>query len=136
MKIRILLLFATLTVACVPASLSEQSGPDKLAIVTLSESQNGSTIELSSGSKLVVRLPAQMGTGYVWAVVKQDEKVLRLAGKNIESNHNLPGGTDAQVFDFSPVSVGSAEVEFAYKQPWQRDQPPARTFRFHVVVRN
>ena len=117
-------------------SHGEPTGADKLATITLSESQNGSTVQLSSDSKLLVRLPAQLGTGYVWTVVKQDDKVLRLAAKNVEGQQKLPGGTDLQLFQFSPVSQGSTDVELAYKQPWQNDQEPARVFRFRVVVRN
>ena len=103
--------------------------------VTLTEGQNGSTVALALESTLTVRLSAQLGTGYSWAITQQNGQALRLTKEYVESPSGLmPGGTETQVFVFSSIAAGDENVELAYRQPWQSDQPPARTFRFRAIV--
>jgi inhibitor of cysteine peptidase len=103
--------------------------------VVLIESQNGKTVQLPIGGQLVVRLPAQLGTGFSWAVVSRKGDALRLTQQRTESAGQLrPGGSEEQVFVFAPQTSGFEQVELAYRRPWEKDQPPARVFRFSATV--
>src|SRR5262249_61437944 len=85
--------------------------------------------------QLVVRLPAQLGTGFSWAVIRRKGDVLRLTQQRTESAGQLrPGGPEEQVFVFAPQASGSEEVELAYRRPWGKDPEPARIFRFCATV--
>ena len=35
-----------------------------------------------------------------------------------------------------PVGPGTADIEFNYRRPWLKDQPPARSYKLRVVVRD
>lgn len=103
--------------------------------IVLTESANGKAVQLPHGIQLVVRLPAQLGTGFSWAVVQHKGDALRLTEQHTERATQMrPGGAEEQVFVFAPQTSGSEEVEFAYRRPWEKDQPPARIFRFSVTV--
>jgi inhibitor of cysteine peptidase len=103
--------------------------------LVLTETQNGKTVHLPIRGQLVVRLPAQLGTGFSWAVVSRKGDALRLTQQRTESAGQLrPGGSEEQVFVFAPQARGSEEVELAYRRPWEKDQPPARIFRFSATV--
>jgi len=103
--------------------------------LVLTESENGKTVQLPLGGQLVVRLPAQLGTGFSWAVVSRKGGALRVTEQRTESAGQLrPGGSEEQVFVFAPQASGSEDVELAYRRPWEQNQPPARTFRFSATV--
>jgi len=103
--------------------------------LVLTESENGKTVQLPLGGQLVVRLPAQLGTGFSWAVVSRKGDALRVTEQRTESAGQLrPGGSEEQVFVFAPQASGSEDVELAYRRPWEQNQPPARTFRFSATV--
>ena len=103
--------------------------------VVLVENQNGKSVQLPIGGQLVVRLPAQLGTGFSWAVVSRNGDALRLMQQRTESAGRMrPGGAEEQVFVFAPQTSGFEQVELAYRRPWEKDQPPARVFRFTATV--
>ena len=103
--------------------------------LVLTESENERTVQLPINGQLIVRLPAQLGTGFSWAVVRRNGNVLRLMQQRTESTGQLrPGGAEAQVFVFAPQASGSEDVELAYRRVWEQDRPPARIFRFSGIV--
>lgn len=130
-------LIATSTFGCGVSSIASERAWAQMATITLSEAQDGSTVQLPHNSSLVVRLPAQLGTGFSWAVMKQNGHAVRLSKDYVETGHDsLPGGKEAQVFVFAPIGAGAEDIELAYRQPWLQNQPPARTFHIHVFVSN
>ena len=48
----------------------------------------------------------------------------------------MPGAPATQIFTFVPVAPGTTDVEFSYRRPWLKDQPPARTYKIRVIVRD
>ena len=105
--------------------------------VVVSERQNGTTVELSRGQRLVVRLATRAGTGFSWApAAAPTDDVLRLAKSETRRGPSMPGALAAQIFTFVPVGPGTADVEFSYRRPWLKDRPPVRTYKLRVVVRD
>jgi inhibitor of cysteine peptidase len=113
---------------------AQAQGPTRAVVVT--ELQNGTTVELSRGQRLVVRLATRSGTGFSWAPVAPANGVLRLAKSETRRGPSMPGAPAAQIFTFVPVGPGTADVEFNYRRPWLKDQPPARSYKLRVVVRD
>lgn len=114
------------------SAMSARADTDTLR---LTESENGKTVQLPLGGQLIVRLPAQLGTGFSWAVVRRKGDILRLTQQRTESAGQLrPGSPEEQVFVFEPQASGSEEIELAYRRPWEQNQPPARIFRFSAIV--
>jgi predicted secreted protein len=105
--------------------------------VTVSEAQSGSTVRLSKGKTLIVRLPAQLGTGFSWGITQVKGAPVRLASSQTESQSaGSPGASETQIFTFEATDRGAGEIELGYRQPWMKDQAPSRNFTLHVVVSN
>jgi predicted secreted protein len=102
--------------------------------MTVTESQNGTTTTITKDQTLEIRLPAQAGTGYSWALANPTAP-LKLVRSDTPSAANRPGGPQTQLFVLQPTNTGTGDVVINYSRPWEKDKPPARTFVLHVVVR-
>jgi predicted secreted protein len=127
---------ATGTLLTIVGSLSVMPARSaEAAPVTVTENQNGGTVELPKNQTLIVRLPAQLGTGFSWSVVGTEGAPVRLSSTRTEHRDvSMPGSAETQVFVFEPTTPGSAKIELGYRQPWIKDRPPARNFTLHVVI--
>jgi inhibitor of cysteine peptidase len=130
---RVALPIGAIIVAVLAAAPALAQGPTRAVIVA--ERQNGTTVELSRGQRLVVRLATRAGTGFSWAPTAPTGGVLRLA-KSETGRPSMPGAAAAQIFTFVPVAPGTADVEFSYRRPWLKDRPPARIYKLRVIVRD
>jgi inhibitor of cysteine peptidase len=127
-------IFVAMLVAAFAVAPVMAQGPTRAVIVA--EQQNGTTVELSRGQRLVVRLATRAGTGFSWAPSAPTNGVLRLAKSETRRGPSMPGALAAQIFTFVPLGPGTADVELSYRRPWLKDQPPARTYKLRVVVRD
>jgi len=105
--------------------------------VTVSEQDDGQTVEVARKGTLVIRLKSQLGTGYGWQVVKNDNRRLRLLGRPEQENSQggLPGGEEHQIFRFKALRSGTTLIELRYVRPWERDARPLRSFRLRIRIR-
>lgn len=92
---------------------------------TLTELDAGTTVNVTLGEVIALRLPAQMGTGLRWIAqanprVSMNEHALTATDK--------PGGTDLQVFEIVAVQVGVAQMVFEYRRSWMPAEPAAKRF--------
>ena len=131
---RVTLLTGAIVIAMLAVAPALAQGPTRAVIVA--EPQNGTTVELSRGQRLVVRLATRSGTGFSWAPVAPVSGVLRLAKSETRRGPSMPGAAAAQIFTFVPLAPGRTDVEFSYRRPWLKDRPAARVYKLHVVVRD
>jgi inhibitor of cysteine peptidase len=110
---------------------------DNPGSVTANETNNGQTIALQRGQVLVVSLNAQLGTGFGWHVVKYDRDNLKLRGGPQIEAPDRPGvgAPQPEIFRFEAKGDGSSVVQLDYKRAWEKNTPPAKTFRLTVVVK-
>jgi inhibitor of cysteine peptidase len=108
------------------------------SVVVVTEAAKETTITLSSGDRLIVRLPAQLGTGYSWGLVgKPASGLVRLIEDHIETSPQAaPGTVEIQVFTFEAIGSGSGELKLVYRQPWDSEQAPVRTYALQITVRS
>jgi len=113
------------------------TAPAQDSVVTLTESQNGASAQISKNQKLLIRLPVQAGTGFSWQITRAPSAPVRLLSSNTQpaGPGNLPGGPATELLVFEPTGPGAGEIELGYRRPWEKDVEPARTFAVHVVVR-
>jgi predicted secreted protein len=104
---------------------------------TLTEKDNGTTVALSLGDRVVVCLPATAGTGYSWQFAKQKTEILLLEGKpeQEQSSEVMPGGTEIQVFRFIARHKGEIALELKSVRPWEKGVRAVKTFSVTVRVR-
>jgi inhibitor of cysteine peptidase len=107
--------------------------------VVATDKDNDGKITVVKGSTLLVKLKFQGGTGFTWAVAKNDEKILQPAGKPtteaIEGEKPRPGGPRLLVFAFKGVAAGESRVQLEYKRPFEKDKEPARKYNLTVTVK-
>jgi len=107
------------------------SGAPRSVVVT--EAQNGQNVQIGINDVLIVRLQAQAGSGYSWAVATVTS-FLRLSQEHTEpAGRTIPA---AAKFSYSPSSPSAPELslEFRLSAPWETGQPPARTYNVKVSV--
>ncbi len=105
--------------------------------VTATEQDDAKTVTITRNNTLVVRLKSQLGTGYGWQVVRNDNRRLGLLGPPDQENPQggLPGGGEHQIFRFKALRSGTTLLELRYIRPWEKDARPLRTFRLRIRIR-
>ena len=98
----------------------------------VSESSNGATVKLVSGSTLAIELPAQPGTGYTWQ--SDPSPLLSVEKKPTQSSDSLAGGWETQRFEVTAREVGSTDLTLRYRQPWTAQSSSEKTFHIRVEV--
>ncbi len=101
---------------------------------TVTEADDGKEVTLPLGGELLVKLPAQLGSGFSWQAPASE--ILARRGSSIEPlGPSMPGAAELQVFRYSATQQGTTTMIFEYRQPWLKDQPAKRIYRLQVHVR-
>lgn len=121
---------ATLLSGCAP-SLFPTEMP-----VTASIGDSGGTASLIPYQPLVVRLPSNPSTGYVWSYVVKGDEVLRLDTITGEAPaaDGMVGVPGLEVWSFRAQGSGTAVLTYIYARPWEKNALPAKTFTLKVQV--
>jgi inhibitor of cysteine peptidase len=104
--------------------------------VTVSDRDNHTNVDLTSGQTLIVKLPGNPSTGYTWAV-SGDPAPLKLT-KQFRLHRKEGSGMGApqtEVFEFSAVKSGVTTLTLLYRRSWEYNVAPAKTFTLTVQVR-
>lgn len=111
--------------------------PNTQETATVTDSDNGRQVSVARGGTLTVRLEAIPGTGYGWKLVKAAPDQLTPLGESVleTSKEGVPGAREHQVFRFRAQAAGSGVLELHSVRPWEKDVPPAKTYRLEVQVR-
>jgi len=131
MKRLLVLLGATLVLTGCAPSLFPVEMP-----VTASLSDSGGTASLIPYQPLVVRLPANPSTGYVWSYAVAGDDVLRLETVDGESagKNGMVGAPGEQVWSFRAQGAGRAVLTYVYARPWEKNTLTAKIFTLKVEV--
>lgn len=100
--------------------------------VMLTQGEDGATRTVPLGATFEVRLPAQLGTGYSWALVPVAG--VEQVGEPVTHGGGIPGGTQTQVFTLRTTARGRHMIVFTYGQPFNGGEKAAKTVRYTVVV--
>jgi inhibitor of cysteine peptidase len=113
-----------------PGSLASGSRSE----VAIDQRASGATIALRVGQKLVLSLPANPTTGYLWQVEPGAERILAQQGEGkfvVESSAIGAGGVIT--FSFKAVAEGEGALRLRYVRSFQPESA-ADTFQVSVVV--
>jgi inhibitor of cysteine peptidase len=104
--------------------------------VSLAYEDNGKTVALHTGDKLVVSLGGNITTGYSWNIVEPLPPMLHLLGacEYVPDQPIRAGSPGTFIFRFQADSTGSSNLNLAYARPWEKNVPPYSTFKVSVVV--
>ncbi len=104
--------------------------------VKISADDNGQTIELTSGQKLVLSLESNPTTGFDWEVSEIDEAVIKQSGESeFKSESDLLGAGGVRTFTFEAVEEGTSTLKLVYHRSWEKDIPPEQEFTVTINVK-
>jgi inhibitor of cysteine peptidase len=117
-------------------SAVEESLADSSQVVTVTEADNGNSVELTPGDTLVIALETNPGTGYVWQVESVDTSKLRPSGQGVfHPGRQMPGAPGRQTFLFTAQKPGTAILKLVYVRPWEKSAPPGKTYELTVAIK-
>ena len=110
--------------------------PAPPGVVSLGESDDGSRQYVLQGETISVRLPANVTTGYSWAVAQSAPGVLQagVEPKIEKPARSKPGKGGFQTFEFPVVGAGQGWLQLVYRRPWEKDVAPAKSWSIFVAA--
>lgn len=103
--------------------------------MVVTDTDNGKQLTLAVGQKLLVKLSAQLGTGYSWSLVGDaGPEFASIDAGESDGGKTVPGAAETQTFGFEARAAGTRELQFAYRRQWEKDAPAAKTFSIKATV--
>ncbi len=103
-------------------------------------------IEVEAGTDFAIALVSNPSTGYSWRLAEPlDEEVVELVSSEfekksveIEGEENeegeIVGAPGEELWTFTAVAAGEAEIALEYVRPWETDVAPEKTITFTIKV--
>ena len=134
--------------ADLPHKLGRVSGEHQLHMVSLSEADNGRTLELKPGEVFVLRLETRKPAGYSWTSNRPAAMALLETGaeppaaapatntaRSVRTSAAArPTGPEYQVWQFIAPPAGVVQLRFELKQTSDMKKPPLRVYTLTVVT--
>ena len=96
---------------------------------------DGQTVTMVVGDALQVMLAENPTTGYVWAIVTNDDAVLRLSDEPaFEAESDAIGAGGTRTFLFNAVGAGTSVLRLVNARQQDTAVEPAATFEITVQV--
>lgn len=109
------------------------AGPENVYIAD--EADNGQTVTMAAGDVLQIMLAENPTTGYTWAVVTNDEAVLRPSDDPAyEAESDAIGAGGTRTFLFDAVGAGTSVLRLVNARQQATAVEPAATFELTVQV--
>jgi predicted secreted protein len=106
--------------------------------VTITKADQDRTVTIATGGLVTVKLAWSPGTGYDWALTRNDPSLLQQEGgaASEPAKEPKPGAPETRVFRFKALKAGSTALEFQSRRGFEKEAPPQDTFRVQVVISN
>ena len=133
-----------LVLACATTPPASSGSPSTVvaAPMTLIEAASGWEASLVPGQELNLTLASNVTTGYQWELAQPAAAVLEVldpgtyhASSAQEGQGTLVGRGGVTSFRFRAIRSGTDTLRLVYRRPWEKEQPPARTFLVYLQVR-
>ena len=96
---------------------------------------SGKTVETCVGEELELVLEGNPTTGYAWDVVTFDSNILKQGKSDFWPGSGLIGAGGNEVIRFQAVAAGETVVKLVHHRPFDKKEPPLRTFELTVRVK-
>ena len=98
--------------------------------------ENSKFIETSVGRSFTITLDSNTATGYQWQIARQlDTGLLELVdSRYIPPKIDLVGTLCKEEWAFKAIRAGKAIISFNYVRPWEKDELPAQTDSFIIII--
>jgi predicted secreted protein len=90
-----------------------------------------------AGASFTITLAANHTTGYSWRLAKPlNPELLRQVSDTYEADTSgRMGARGKELWIFDALSAGTAEIEFEYARPFEKDAAPVNTAKYRVVIK-
>lgn len=111
----------------------DQPAPENVYIAD--EADNGQTVTMGVGDILQITLAENQSTGYLWAVVTNDEAVLRTSEEPAyKVDGDAEGAGGRKTFMFEAAASGTSVLRMVNAMSQETAVEPDRTFELTVQV--
>ncbi|MCK5313794.1 MAG: protease inhibitor I42 family protein [Anaerolineales bacterium] len=101
----------------------------------MTEENNGSTVDLDIGDRLEITLESNPTTGYQWETIGDISSYLHQLGEPVyEPSGERIGSGGKTIFTFEAIGAGQTRLELVYRQSFDKETPPTKTFGLTVIV--
>lgn len=99
---------------------------------SLTEADNGRTVDLRVGDSIRLSLSENATTGYRWAIERLDRDVVEEIGSQPHPSRGAIGASSNVTFDFMTKKAGSGEVALKYWRHFEGDGSIVKRFRLRL----
>lgn len=104
--------------------------------ITLTESDNGKSIQSHVGDTIVIQLGENATTGYTWAFNKPDASILALQNSTYTPSGTKPGQGGMREFTFLAKNPGTVHLQFKYWRSFVGDSSILDRYNVTVEVQS
>jgi inhibitor of cysteine peptidase len=116
-------------------STFEIRGEANLSTIVLTEADDGREVDAGLNDLVVVSLPENPTTGYLWAVASETAGVLMLENSDFSAVAGAGvGGGGRRTFSFRAAAAGRATLELVCRRPWETDASAAARYRLVITA--
>jgi inhibitor of cysteine peptidase len=106
-----------------------------MSTVTLTQSENGATVEVPAGGTVVIRLEENPTTGFRWAIDSVDQQVLKLQSDDYSGSGGGAGAGGLRTFTLGTVAAGTTHIQLKLWREWEGDASITQRFAATIRVR-
>ncbi|NTU71817.1 MAG: protease inhibitor I42 family protein [Coriobacteriia bacterium] len=114
--------------------------PSGTAPARASQQDAGATVQLAKKQMLLVTLPANPSTGYMWEITAMPS-IVETVGEPLfndaagKSGGNAVGSAGEMTFTFRTLKGGKGTLELAYRRPWETGVPADATYSLQLEAK-
>lgn len=104
--------------------------------LTLTEENNGQSVQIKNGQRLNIALEGNPTTGYNWEVDSINPAILKQVGEpEFNAASGALGASGVITLQFQAISQGDTTLRLIYHRPWEQGMDPEKTFEATIVVK-
>ena len=105
------------------------------AAITLTEADEGKTVDVHVGDTVVLRLPENPTTGYRWSFDDLDTAAVSVQeGEHVHSSEAVGSGGE-MTWRLTPASAGTTQIRLKLWRQWQGDASIRKRFAVTLTVK-
>nr|WP_244309141.1 protease inhibitor I42 family protein [Pseudomonas duriflava] len=107
-------------------------------MVTVTPRTACSPLTLKQGQELLLTLPSDPSSGYRWLIDDSATSILKSLGPEVfssaDKDEDIVGAAGQSSWRFKSIHSGNAALALSYKQPWDSNAQPEKTFTCQIRV--
>ncbi len=108
-----------------------------MAQVTLTQADNGKSVEVKTDGLITIRLSENPSTGYRWGVDQVNSEVMTLENSDYAQTPGAAiGGGGERTFTFKALRAGNSPIQLKLWREWEGDKSIIQRFDVTIRVRD